>query len=104
MEQLITETLGYARDHFTAFGLETAQVDALLVAGERDLRKELLQLKALAEAVPMDNDKVAQSLHALKGLLMNMGNNSAGQVFAELETAFKATREVAGILALLAAG
>ncbi|MHC3995477.1 hypothetical protein ACXWTF_11665 [Thiomicrolovo sp. ZZH C-3] len=104
MEQLITETLGYARTHFTAFGLEAAQVDALIAAGERDLRKELLQLKTLAAALPVNDEKVAQSLHALKGLLMNMGNNNAGRQFAELEATFKKTGEVAGILKLLAAG
>ncbi|WP_345984711.1 hypothetical protein WCX49_08720 [Sulfurimonas sp. HSL-1656] len=104
MEQLITDTLATARTHFAAFGLDAAQVDALLEAGTRDLRKELLQLKALVAVVPPDAERVAHSLHALKGLVMNMGNNDAGRVFAVLEETFRSSGEVSGVRALLGNG
>lgn len=84
MEQLINETVEMARQHFKGFGFEDEQIEPLLAAGERDLRKELDKLRQLLEQDTADIDSVNLSLHGLKGLLLNMGNTTVADKLVEL--------------------
>lgn len=84
MEQLINETVETARQHFKGFGFEDEQIEPLLAAGERDLRKELDKLRQLLEQDTVNIESVNLSLHGLKGLLLNMGNTTVADKLVEL--------------------
>ena len=84
MDKLIDETVEIARKHFQGFGFEDEQIVPLLEAGKRDLTKELEKLRTLVANERIDIDVLNLSLHALKGLLLNMGNSSAADKLTEL--------------------
>lgn len=73
-----------ARKHFKGFGFEDDQIEPLLAAGERDLRKELDKLRQLLEEENINIDSINLSLHGLKGLLLNMGNTAVADKLVEL--------------------
>lgn len=101
MEKLVRKSLECARTHFGTFGFDESQMQPLLSAGERDLRKELVHLEGLLGTPRPDEEKVNQSLHALKGLLLNMGNTEAAQTFKSLEDGDKDGHALAAIQAIL---
>jgi len=94
MEDLISETLQIAREKFSAFGFKEEQIDQLLTSGRNDLEKELHTLAALLETEETDIENLNQSLHALKGLLYNMGNMEAGNIMNELRTEGKVSERI----------
>jgi len=85
MDKLINETLQIAQEKFAAFGFKKEQIEQLLVSGRRDLEKEIKKLDELIKEESMDIEQINQSLHALKGLLYNMGNTEAGDVMIDLK-------------------
>jgi len=84
MDKLINETVEIARKHFQGFGFDDEQIVPLLEAGKRDLTKELEKLRTLVADERIDIDALNLSLHALKGLLLNMGNSSVADKLTEL--------------------
>ncbi len=74
MEMLISKTIEIANQHFGGFGFNEDQIAKLLESGKRDLEAELSTLKELLSKEQYDIEEIDFSLHALKGLLMNMGN------------------------------
>ena len=84
MEELIEETKRIAQARFQTFGFGEAQIEQLLASGERDLKKELAHLRELLMQEPCDLDAINRSLHALKGLVLNMGNDDAAEKLSEL--------------------
>jgi hypothetical protein len=84
MEALIEETRKIAEERFKAFGFAKEQIDQLVASGERDMRAELVKLQVLLEEENPDTEKLNQSLHALKGLFLNMGNEALALKFSEL--------------------
>jgi hypothetical protein len=86
MERLIDETMQIAQKKFAAFGFKEEQIKKLLDSGRRDLEKEIGKLKSLIEEENVSIDQLNQSLHALKGLLYNMGNTAAGDVMADIRS------------------
>ena len=101
MEKLINETVEIARKHFQGFGFEDEQIEPLLEAGKRDLTKELNKLQTLLENERIDIDVINLSLHALKGLLLNMGNSRVADKLTELREEKENTQLLADIKALL---
>jgi hypothetical protein len=86
MERLIDETMQIAQKKFAAFGFKEEQIKKLLDSGRRDLEKEIGKLKSLIEEENVSIDQLNQSLHALKGLLYNMGNTDAGDIMMDIQT------------------
>ncbi len=84
MDKLINETVEIARKHFQGFGFEDEQIVPLLEAGKRDLTNELEKLRTLVANERIDIDVLNLSLHALKGLLLNMGNSEVADKLNEL--------------------
>jgi len=84
MEKLIDETLQIAKTRFVSFGFEESQTEALLISAKRDLSKVIVQLEDLLKKDSCDIEQINKSLHALKGLLYNMGNMEAGDQIVEL--------------------
>jgi hypothetical protein len=72
-----------ARKKMTSFGFAPEQIDQLLESGKRDLENEFARLRNLLEG-DGDTEAINQSLHALKGLLLNMGNEKLAEKFIEL--------------------
>ena len=85
MDILIEESLSIAAERFQKFGFGEAQIEQLLASGKRDLEQESEKLKILLGESRPDTEKINQSLHALKGLLYNLGNTKAGDMMTELK-------------------
>ncbi len=84
MEKLIDDTVEIARKHFGGFGFSDDQTETLLASGRRDLLKEFGKLQLLLEVEPVEVEAINNSMHALKGLLSNMGNMELADKFIEL--------------------
>ena len=103
MQTLIDDTLAIARSHFLGFGFEEQQITPLLEAGSRDLTKELRKLQALLSQEPVPFEQINLSMHALKGLLLNMGNVEAADKFNELRSQDDEEQVLSGVRELLGA-
>ncbi len=101
MERLIDETLQIAQKKFSAFGFKEEQVTQLLASGKRDLENEIGKLEVLLEEENVSIDRLNQSLHALKGLLYNMGNTDAGDVMVDIRNSTDVTELVGKIRDIL---
>jgi hypothetical protein len=87
MENIIRETEIMAYDHFKAFGFNEEQISSLIDQGKKDLRKELGKLKTLlAESEKVSLDEINNSLHALKGLFAQFGNQHIAEQINEIRT------------------
>jgi len=86
MSSIIEESLQIATKRFEGFGFQPAQIEQLLISARRDMEKEIATLTALLEEEHVDMERINQSLHALKGLLYNVGNTEAGDLMIELKS------------------
>jgi hypothetical protein len=86
MKQLIEETLATAKERFLSFGFTQSQVESLLLSAQSDLTKVLVQLETLINETPDQREEISRSLHSLKGLLYNMGNNQVADLIVELKS------------------
>ncbi len=86
MEKLISNTEDIAFKHFKAFGFKDEQIDQLILQGTKDLCKELTKLKVLLEASEISYDDVNNVLHALKGLLFQLGNHEVAEKLVEIRS------------------
>jgi hypothetical protein len=84
MENLIQISLMIAKKKMHALGFNEEQIQQLLASGERDLKKEFERLKSLLDE-NADAASLNQSLHALKGLLLNLGNENLANKLIELK-------------------
>jgi hypothetical protein len=85
MGSFIEKSLEIADEKFKSFGFSDTQREQLLASGRRDLEKEISRLEELLASNEPDIASINQTLHALKGLLYNMGNTEAGDIMAELK-------------------
>jgi len=84
MEELIVETKKIASERFKTFGFGEAQIEQLLSSGERDIRKEAAHLQELLAEESADPEAINKSLHALKGLFLNLGNEALAEQLTDL--------------------
>ena len=101
MEKLIGETLQIAKEKFSAFGFTDPQINKLLESGRNDLEKEITKLTILIENRDPDIKQINQSLHALKGLLYNMGNTVAGDIMNDLKNDTDTPERISKILQVI---
>ena len=93
MKNIISETEVIAYDYFKDFGFNEDQINSLIIQGKKDLHKELTKLETLlihADTVSVDD--INNILHALKGLLFQMGNHDLAEKLNEIRS--KDEREV----------
>ena len=83
IRQLIETSLLLAQKKMRNIGFSDEQIEQLLTTGRRDLENEFEHLRRLVEDGG-DEEALNRSLHALKGLLLNMGNESLASKFIEL--------------------
>lgn len=86
MKKIISETEVMAHDYFKAFGFEDEQINLLIMQGKKDLHKELTKLEALLHADPVSLDDINNVLHALKGLLFQLGNHVLAEKLNEVRS------------------
>jgi hypothetical protein len=86
MENLVQISLMIARKKMQGMGFNDEQIDRLLETGKRDLENEFAKLKSLIESDEDNAEAINQSLHALKGLLLNLGNEKLAARFIELRS------------------
>lgn len=101
MEEFIIASLENARKYFGRLGFNETQIETLLASAERDLRKELGRLKEILIASTPDAEGLNNSLHAIKGLLLNMGNTEAAKLFTELRADLQSSEGIEKIKKLL---
>ncbi|MEA3455566.1 MAG: hypothetical protein U9R26_03580 [Campylobacterota bacterium] len=101
MQKLIDDTVEIARKRFGEFGFSEDQVTTLLASGRRDLVKEFEKLQLLLEEKPVNIEAINNSMHALKGLLSNMGNEALAEKFTELRQESESRDIIAEIQVLL---
>ena len=85
MSRLIKETLKIAKKRFEAFGFSPSQIERLLSSAEEDLGKVVAELQQLIDDQSSSTKQLELTLHALKGILYNMGNIEAGDLMVELK-------------------
>ena len=86
MEKIISETEVIAFDYLKAFGFTEEQVNTLVLQGKKDLYKELIKLKTLIYADTVSYDDINNILHALKGLLFQLGNHDLAEKLNEIRS------------------
>ena len=93
MKNIITSTEVIAYGYFKDFGFNEDQINSLITQGKKDLHKELTKLETLLiHSDTMSVDDINNSLHALKGLLFQMGNHDLAEKLNEIRS--KDEREV----------
>ena len=86
MEKIISETEVIAFDYLRAFGFKDEQINSLVTQGKRDLRKELTKLKVLLDADDTSLSEINNIVHALKGLLFQLGNHTIADRLNEIKS------------------
>ncbi len=86
MEKLISQTEEIAFKHLKAFGFQDEQIDQLIIQGKKDLRKELIKLEILLQEDEISYNDINNVLHALKGLLFQLGNHEAAERLIEIRS------------------
>jgi len=87
MNNIISKTEIIAYDYFKDFGFNEDQINSLILQGKKDLHKELTKLETLlihADTVSIDD--INNILHALKGLLFQMGNHDLAEKLNEIRS------------------
>jgi len=84
MSDLIEQTLHMATAKFKKFGFQDAQISQLIESGKKDLEREIQKLVSILSSDTLDFEALNNSLHALKGLLLNMGNDTIANKLIEL--------------------
>lgn len=84
MEKFIDEAVEKMREHFLSAGFEFSRIEALGEIGRKDLRSELSKLNELLSQRPLPEEQIDNVLHALKGLLNNMGNVETARKISDL--------------------
>jgi len=85
MSAFIDDTLQIAQNKFKSFGFKDEQIEQLLTSGRKDLVSEFDKLKVILIQDEIDIKLLNDSLHALKGLLLNMGNDTLANNLIELK-------------------
>ena len=85
MSGLVEKSLDIAEEKFKNFGFSDVHITQLLSSAKRDLEGEIVKLEEALNSQEPDIEKINHMLHALKGLLYNMGNIEAGDTMTELK-------------------
>jgi uncharacterized protein with gpF-like domain len=85
MSNIIENTLNMAQNKFKGFGFKDEQIAQLLSSGRQDLEKEIGKLRDILTEDSIETKALNDSLHALKGLLLNMGNAEEANKLIEIK-------------------
>ncbi len=86
MKNIINETEVIAYDYFKDFGFNEEQISSLIAQGKKDLHKSLTELQTLFDTEVVSLDDINNVLHALKGLLFQLGNHAVADQLNEIRS------------------
>jgi len=86
MKKIISETEVIAYDHLKTFGFSEEQVIPLIDRAKKDLHENLTKLEILLHEDTISIDDINNVLHALKGLLFNLGNHELAEKLNEIRS------------------
>ncbi len=87
MKNIINKTEIIAHEYLKGFGFSEDQISSLVIQGKKDLHKELTKLETmLVDIDTVTLDELNNVLHALKGLLFQMGNHDLAKKFNEIRS------------------
>ncbi len=86
MRKIISDTEVAARDYFKNFGFNEEQINTLIVQGKNDLNKELTKLEILLSDETSSLADINNVLHALKGLIFQLGNYDVAEKLNEIRS------------------
>jgi len=95
MQKIIDKTEIIAMEYLTGLGFGRDQVEPLIAQARSDLETEFARLESIRRSPSPDAETLDRSLHAIKGLLFNLGNHA----LAEKLEAIRAEHEVSRMLA-----
>ena len=101
MKKIISETEVIAYDHLKAFGFAEEQVIPLVYRAKKDLQENLTKLEILLYEDTISIDDINNVLHALKGLLFNLGNHELAEKLNEIRSHFESKASLEEISQLL---
>jgi uncharacterized membrane protein YccC len=79
LNTIIERTEKIAIAYLTGLGFGEEQVAPLMQQARKDLETEFARLEALRHAPQPDAEQLDRSLHAIKGLLFNLGNHDLAE-------------------------
>ncbi len=83
MRTIINDTEVIAFDYLKAFGFDEEQINMLIAQGKKDLEINLENLNLLLQKDTISTEDVSNALHALKGLLFQLGNHKIAEKLNE---------------------
>jgi hypothetical protein len=86
MYKLIEETKLKGYNYLSGFGFDEDSVEELLRQGEQDLVGEMTKLEVILENETLDVNALNDRLHALKGLLFQIGNHEVAEKINEIRS------------------
>ncbi len=89
MHKIITNTEKIANKYLKDFGFEDEQIVSLITQAKIDLSRELENLEPLLNAEELEFNPINDSLHALKGLLFNLGNHKVAERLNDIRSDVK---------------
>lgn len=101
MERIIRETEEHALAYLKAFGFQDEQVNTLISQGKKDLVRELTKLQELMAEDEVPLEDVNNVLHALKGLLFQLGNHDLAQKLVEIREDIQSDTALSDVKMLL---
>ena len=101
MEKIISETEVIAYNYLEAFGFEDEQIKPLIDRGKKDLQENLTKLEMSLHEDTISIDDINNVLHALKGLLFNLGNHKLAEQLNEIKSHLESKASLEEISQLL---
>ena len=89
MYKLIEETKMKGYNYLNGFGFDEDSIQELLRQGEQDLLREMTKLELILNSETMDVGALNNRLHALKGLLFQIGNHEVAEKINEIRSDIK---------------
>lgn len=86
MNKVIVDTEQIAFKYLKEFGFVDEQILSLVEQGKKDLIKEMTNLREILSHDNVSYEAVNNSLHALKGLLFQIGNHKLAEKLVEIRS------------------
>jgi len=101
MQDIIKKTQEIAYQHLASFGFEEEDIHPLIAQATKDLEENLSTLQHQLHADPVDKEGMGNTLHALKGLLFQLGNRAVAEQINELRMDLDSSESIDTITRLL---
>ena len=83
MRNITKDILDNAKEYFSNFGFQEEQISSLLQKGERDIETLIDEVEEILSKSSIDLNLLNSKLHALKGLILQLGSTEIGNKINE---------------------